>query len=1224
MSDKVRELYVALSLNTTDFNKHIRAAGKQIKEAESEFRLAAAGAEDFEKTLKGMAAKAGTLKKQLEQTQKITGKYSEKLEDLNRRMAEETNQHRRLTEQIDWETQERDRLQKQVDEQYADMKRITFAYGAESDAAKAAGEQLKVYQERLKGAEEALSKSERAFEKVKGEIYNTGNAITDTETAMNNANAEIKEMEAELGKLESRWYRGGVAMQNFAQNAQGAAQSVERLGDGLTGSVTTPLIGLGAAATKATIDFESAFAGVRKTVNATGEDTEKFFSGLSDDVIDMSKRLATGANDISDVMAIAGQLGIANKELQSFTETIIRLGMSTDMAGEDAASSMARFANITGMAQDKFGKMGATLVYLGNNFATTESEIMNMAVRIAAAGKQVGLSEPQILGFSAALSSLGLEAEAGGSAFSKALKKMETAVATGSDALTDFAKVAGMTREEFSTLWKENPAAAFEAFVAGLSRMDESGIGAIATLEEIGITELRLSDTLLRTANATELLTNAQNAANTAWEEGTALIQESDTRLQTTASRLENIKNKLIAAGIGLGETMAPEIERVVNTLDGAVTWLNEMDEETRRNIVTWGLWAAAAGPAIKGLGKVGSAVSGTAGAIGKLAEGIGRANAAFKATGSVVTWISTLTGPGGLLMLGLTGAAVAAATLYNWFQKIEEAKPDFSIDTSEIEKYRIDVDALQAEIDVNTTTNVTGEILSLKTKFQTILNDGVPETTEIREGMQADISAAVGEVYKLIEESYNQKKAELDALLANGVIDETTYNTAMTTLNTQADAMKTDLTTKADAVSAYITTLCDANRKMTEEEIATLNALIVSLSESAEAAQTAANAQMQGYRLAYDKTRLGMGTAEDAKNAVAYLELTAQQEIDRLEAEKKALEAVYAASTEGMSDSEKAEEFRKLNEAQKALDQQITEIEQAKQADAAKLAQGMITEADGALEALLEWFRLKEQFEKGSLGGGDQWYNWVEWNPNRITDALGITDYAGDMEAALEKLEPYLTEGSPLMTFLATLQAQGLIPEGSLDSTESTLNTLISLMKAAEEDTPGLEETIQTAVQEANAAANEAEDGEGVGSNLMAGIMKGIRDGVGNAERTMRWAMGRIQAAAKDTMEIHSPSRVMEKEIGAQMMKGLGKGFMGELPGQEKLMANAMRHMTGEIQYGAAGSTDNRKTYNTENSVNVTVERLEVRDQQDIQTLATEIASLTRTNQRGRGVRYA
>ena len=52
-------------------------------------------------------------------------------------------------------------------------------------------------------------------------------------------------------------------------------------------------------------------------------------------------------------------------------------------------------------------------------------QIMEMSLRLAAAGHQVGLSEAQILGFAAALSSVGIEAEMGGSAFSKALVQME-------------------------------------------------------------------------------------------------------------------------------------------------------------------------------------------------------------------------------------------------------------------------------------------------------------------------------------------------------------------------------------------------------------------------------------------------------------------------------------------------------------------------------------------------------------------------------------------------------------------------------------------------------------------------------------------------------------------------------------------------------------------------------------------------------------------------------
>ena len=158
-----------------------------------------------------------------------------------------------------------------------------------------------------------------------------------------------------------------------------------------------------------------------------------------------------------------------------------------------------------GTSQSQFSNIGSTLVDLGNNFATTEKPIMEMAHRMAGAGKQVGLTEAQVLGFAAALSSVGIEAQMGGSAFSKALIKMEVASATGGDALEDFGRVAGMTAQQFKTLWDSDPAAAFEAFIVGLSKLDDEGESAIAMLDEIGIKEVRLRDTMLRAVIASYL-----------------------------------------------------------------------------------------------------------------------------------------------------------------------------------------------------------------------------------------------------------------------------------------------------------------------------------------------------------------------------------------------------------------------------------------------------------------------------------------------------------------------------------------------------------------------------------------------------------------------------------------------------------------------------------------------------------------------------------------------
>lgn len=189
---------------------------------------------------------------------------------------------------------------------------------------------------------------------------------------------------------------------------------------------------------------------------------------------------------------------------------------------------------------------------------------MMMAMRLAAAGTQVGLTESQILGFATALSSVGIEAEMGGSAFSKALVKMEVAAATGGEALEDFAKVSGMTADQFKALWDTDPAAAFQAFIVGLSQMDEQGMSAIATLEEIGISEIRLRDTLLRATNATELFADAQVMANAAWADNSALTEEAGKRYQTTASKLTNLKNKAVLFGQQIGDDLILFLNKIL------------------------------------------------------------------------------------------------------------------------------------------------------------------------------------------------------------------------------------------------------------------------------------------------------------------------------------------------------------------------------------------------------------------------------------------------------------------------------------------------------------------------------------------------------------------------------------------------------------------------------------------------------------------------------------
>ena len=1258
MSDSVRSLVVSLYLDSGKFDKAIRLVNKEIKQAESEFKLAGAGVKDFEKTLKGVDAKAEMLRKTLKGQTESVSALTGKLNTLNKRQQDQYTEYERLSAQ--YKAAKNDLLQyKSAVEKTQKALRLAEQGGDPlliEGLNKKLADQTKEYQNQEKEVQKLASSVDQYAAKLGSTQY----TITSTTAALNEQKAAMKETGDELNKNENAWYKYGVAMQNWADKARGTSEALNQFGGKLTKTVTTPILAAGAAAAKAGIDYEDAFAGVRKTVNVTSGDTEAFFARLSASVIDMSKRLATSAADISEVMAIAGQMGIKNDALESFTETIVRMGMSTNLAGAEAASAMAKFANITGMAQSRFSNMGATLVDLGNNFATTEADIMEMAVRIGAAGKQVGLTEPQIIGFSAALSSLGLEAEAGGSAFSKALRKMEIAVSTGSSALDDFARVAGMTSEQFAQMWENNPAEAFQAFIVGLGGMNDEGMGAIATLNEIGITELRLSDTLLRSANATDLISDALTRANGAWEENTALMTESDMRLQTTASKLTNIKNSLIAVGIEFADTMAPEIQTVVDGLGDAVKWFGALDDKTRRNIVTWGLYAAAVGPALKVIGKIGTTVTGAIGTFGKLSQRIGEAGAAFRATGSAATALTTLLGSGGMLVAGVAAATAAIAALIIHFKKLEDAKPDLSIDKSEIDSYKIDAQSLEADIDVNTSVTVSGDILNLKEKFIGILNDGLPETQEIREGMQADVDKAVQAVYSLIDESLAAQKTNLDAQFAAGLIDEGTYNTAIYKLTGQADALKSDLTGKAEAVTAYVTELCNNNRAMTDEEIATLNALLESLGETADTVQQVTAAQTDYYKLAYEKTRLGYGDESDQQKALEYVEILAERKKKEIEAERKALEGTYAVTTEGASEEEKDAQLAKLKEQTDALNAEADAIERARAAAHGGIDLGILEQGGITIDDLERYTELTDKLKQFGIDISDG----LSLSEQVVIDrgAQGrVKNALAEIDAIIKKLDEsgLLGEDSPLKKSLATLTESGVVSEDDLTNTYGLVEALAQLttqtepaaeaMKQLETDTAESAQNIlpgaAQAVTDTESQLTDAMEGAAAASreifpkafdmhspsrvmyaqglNVMAGFRNGIMAGRSGVINAMRDAARAAVNAAKQELDIHSPSRVFEDEIGAMAMKGFGKGFTDEAKKQAAAIKNASRYLTDEAKGGAISGSNNR-TYNSESNVTVTGNTFVVNDKQDVQALANEIAALTRQKQRGRGLRTA
>jgi TP901 family phage tail tape measure protein len=326
---------------------------------------------------------------------------------------------------------------------------------------------------------------------------------------------------------------------------------------------------------KAAIEFESAFAGVRKTVDTS----EAGFARLARGLRDLALEIPISVGELARIAELGGQLGLPAEAITEFTEVIAKLGVTTNLEIEEAATGLARFANVMGTSTDDFDMLGAAIVDLGNNAATTETEILTFATRLSGIGSTIGASEGDILGLATAFSSLGVPAERGATAIQRAFIAMLQAVEGGGEKLRVFAEVAGFTADEFARLFRDDPVEAFIAFERGLGGIISEGGAATKILKDLGLGSQRTIDTLLKGANAPQRLADNVARGNRAMQEATALNEEAEKRFATTESAVKLAANAFKDLGIEIGNSVLPGITEFAHIMGGFADVLKENKE---------------------------------------------------------------------------------------------------------------------------------------------------------------------------------------------------------------------------------------------------------------------------------------------------------------------------------------------------------------------------------------------------------------------------------------------------------------------------------------------------------------------------------------------------------------------------------------------------------------------------------------------------------------------
>lgn len=494
--------------------------------------------------------------------------------------------------------------------------------------------------------------------------------------------AQVSQARSQVNTLGRDYTRFGNTV---ATQSQRAGQSAKTLAQMSAQAGKMILIGIGGAlavSAKAALDFESSFAGIRKTVDTS----EKGFAALAQEMRDLAKIIPVNVNELNRIGEVAGQLGIEAQNIASFTKTIAMIGATTTLSTEAASIGFARLSNILQVPQAEIGRLGSVIVELGNNFATTEDQILNFALRVAPIGATVGLTADNVLALATAFSSVGVPAERGGTAVQRVFATMAEAVLDGQEDLESFADTAGMAAEEFADLFDVDPAQGFNQFIIGLRRIIDEGGNAFATLRQVGITSQRTMQAILGLASAEDLLTESLSMAEQAMADNDALTEEFQKRVNTGASQLQLLANAFYDLRIELGEKLLPSIVELTQVLTYLVNSMGQVDGSAVKTTASFASMFAAGGLLLS-LGK-------------KLVTGFKSIGAAMKVTGAVAGTVA-----GALVALGVGWAALKIGEIIKdnivWKQKVQDLTDAYKelniaiaegIDTQEAEDAIADV----------------------------------------------------------------------------------------------------------------------------------------------------------------------------------------------------------------------------------------------------------------------------------------------------------------------------------------------------------------------------------------------------------------------------------------------------------------------------------------------------------------------------------------------------
>ncbi|EAL4789510.1 phage tail tape measure protein [Campylobacter coli] len=332
---------------------------------------------------------------------------------------------------------------------------------------------------------------------------------------------------------------------------KGLQDELFSLGNIISGGIVGKSIKVG-------IDFESAMADVKKVTDLSEGHT---LEGLKQDILDLSKKLPMTAEEIANIVAEDGKLGLASKEALEFGKTATAMGVAFEMSANEAGEAIGGL--MANLQTDVKGikDLGDSINYLADKGSSDAKNIVNIVSRIGGMGNLIGLQRENMAALAATLDEVKIPAEVAGTAISSMFTKLSTADTLGAKAEEAFSQL-GLSGELMKKALNRNSQEAINILLSRIKTLDkESQIGVITNIFGNDSGTIRAMATLVNGYDRYQELLKMTNSE----EKKGSMDKELINKCETTASILKILGNNISALAIKFSDALLPVVKLVAS-----------------------------------------------------------------------------------------------------------------------------------------------------------------------------------------------------------------------------------------------------------------------------------------------------------------------------------------------------------------------------------------------------------------------------------------------------------------------------------------------------------------------------------------------------------------------------------------------------------------------------------------------------------------------------------